>query len=162
MKEIELTQNKVSLVDDQDYTWLIKFKWCAHKDYNMWYARTNIKCLNEKWASIGMHVLILDRMLGYEESNLVSDHIDRNGLNNQRHNLRRVAHRINMHNRLPCGVSKYRGVSWHKPSNKWQSLVKTKGICTHLGYFDDEEEAAKVFDRAVKKIYSRNVILNFK
>lgn len=162
MKLIKLTQNKVSLVDDEDYNFLMGFKWYAYKHCNTYYARTNIQCLSGKRATIYMHMLVLDRMLGYEEGVSVSDHKDRNGINNQSYNLRRVSRNLNSHNKKISGKSKYRGVSWHKRSNKWQSRIGTDGVEIYLGMFDNEQDAAHVFDEAAREIYGDNAVLNFK
>lgn len=161
MKEIKLTQNKTALVSDQDFDYLTKFRWYTVRRSKTYYARTNIQCLGGKRTAIYMHQLILDCISGYnDESNLEPDHEDRNGLNNQRYNLRMVTHRMNMHNKQAYGESKYRGVSWHKPSNKWRSGVKTKGKNKHLGYFDNEISAAKAYDKAAKEIYGSKALLN--
>lgn len=161
MKEIELTQGKVALVDNEDFDWLMMFNWYAYKDGNTYYARTQIRCLNGKQVTIYIHQLILDKMYGYKEDGLVPDHEDRNGLNNQRYNLRRITHRLNLHNSKIQGISKYRGVCWHKRGNKWQAQIRTKGVLAYLGSFDSEIEAAKSYDKEAREIYGDNAELNF-
>ena len=161
MKEIKLTQGKVALVDDQDYDFLMRFKWSAAKARNRYYATTNIQCLDGRWTAIKMHQLILDRMLGYEENNLESDHKDREGLNNQRYNLRRVTPGLNRHNRSPYGKSKYRGVFGCGRSKKWEGRIIAKGKRYYLGRFDSEISAAKAYDRMSKKLYGSDAETNF-
>ncbi len=48
--------------------------------------------------------------------------------------------------RVSTQSSKYRGVSWYKKSNQWKAEIKVAGKLEHLGYFDDEAEAARAFD----------------
>ena len=160
MKEIKLTQGKIALVDDQDYDWLNKFDWHARKSRNTYYAATNIQCLDGKQTVIYIHQLILDQIHGYDENGLISDHKDRNGLNNQRYNLRRAAHGLNSHNREGWGKSKYKGVSWNKYNGKWLSMIDIKSKNKYLGYFNNEIDAAKAYDKAAKEIYGNNAVLN--
>ena len=44
------------------------------------------------------------------------------------------------------GTSRFKGVNWHKSHSKWKAKIKIDGKSTHLGYFDDEEEAASAYD----------------
>ena len=46
------------------------------------------------------------------------------------------------------GSSKYKGVSWYIQKNKWMAQIWIDGKHTHLGYFHDEEEAARNYDDA--------------
>jgi hypothetical protein len=57
--------------------------------------------------------------------------------------------------------SKYRGVTWHKSGNKWTAQITYDGKNHHLGYFEDEEEAAKAYDRAASAHKGEKAKLNF-
>jgi len=162
MKEIKLTRGEVALVDDQDYDYLMLFKWYASKEHNTYYARSNVRIAVGKWVGIKMHQLVLDRMFGYEENNLIPDHKDRNGLNNQRTNLRLVSHTISCHNRDSWAKSNYRGVHWHILKERWVSHISFGGETKHLGYFDSKIDAAKAYDKEAKEVYGDDAILNFK
>ena len=48
--------------------------------------------------------------------------------------------------------SKFRGVHWHKSHQKWQAKITMDGILTHLGYFDDDETAARKYDEHAARI----------
>ena len=48
----------------------------------------------------------------------------------------------------PPPLSAFRSVSWNKGSKKWQAAIHKNGKSSHLGYFDDEEEAAQMYDLA--------------
>lgn len=89
-KEIQLTQGKVTLVDDEDYEWLSQWKWCAKdgRNGNFYAFRAS------KNKSTYMHRLILDTPKGK-----VTDHINGNGLDNRRINLRICSYRENSHNK---------------------------------------------------------------
>jgi hypothetical protein len=94
---------------------------------------------------------------------LVVDHIDHNGLNNRKKNLRNCTFAENCRNtRLSSGTtSKYKGVHWHKRQKKWAAAIRCNNKTHHLGYFTDEAEAAKVYDKAAKKYHGVFASLNF-
>jgi len=133
MKEIILTQGKIALVDDEDYAWLNNFKWYANKLPCTYYAA---RAKPKRMGTEQMHRIILNA-----PSNLQVDHVDGNGLNNQRNNLRLVTPRENTQNRHYKMTSNYPGVSFKKQANKWVAQIQIKNKKIHLGYFDTEEEA---------------------
>jgi hypothetical protein len=89
MKEIKLTQGQVALVDDEDFEKINQFKWFAAKKGKTFYATRNIT-VNGKRKSALMHWYIMDGKS--------IDHIDRNGCNNCRNNLRFCTHQENQMN----------------------------------------------------------------
>jgi len=79
-----------------------------------------------------------------------TDHCDGNGLNNQRHNLRPAArsqNNQNGHKRAACS-SKFKGVSWDKKAAKWRAYIRVNAHLRHLGYFQDEQQAATAYNEA--------------
>jgi hypothetical protein len=80
-----------------------------------------------------------------------TDHIDGDGLNNQRHNLRSATDLQNACNqtrkRAGC-ASQFRGVTWHRRAEKWQAQIKIGGHLKYLGSFRDEFAAARAYDAA--------------
>ena len=161
MKEIQLNKqgkNKgkyVALVDDEDFERVNKLNWHANKSDNKFYARTNIR-VNGKRTCMKMHKFIID---GIE-----IDHVDSNGLNNQKHNLRSCTHHQNMMNKSPhinC-TSKYKGVSWKVKINKWQCQISINGNVIYLGVYTNEIDAAKEYDKKAKELFGEFAYLNFK
>ncbi len=118
-REIKLTMGKKAMVDDSDYEWINNMnKWQACKAPGIWYAR------RDKFPRL-MHRIIMGA-----KSNEECDHINGNGLDNRRSNLRLSAHRQNMSNmKKPIGrhgkptTSKYKGVTWYKKYNKWLAQI---------------------------------------
>ena len=138
-KEIELTQDKITIVDDCDYEDLIKYKWCANKRKNYWYAMRQGN-QNGQGYLIGMHRQILG--FGYKDGMMI-DHINRDGLDNRRSNLRVSNHILNARNsKLQANnTSGFKGVSWCKARGKWlvQICVRQKNI--RIGLYDDKMKA---------------------
>jgi hypothetical protein len=164
MKAIQLNQqgkNKgkyVTLVDDEDYEYLNQFRWSTYKDKNTYYARMVIK-INGETIRIRMHRLIMKT-----PKELLTDHKDGNGLNNQKYNLRICNYAQNAVNRKGRGKSDYLGVRVVKRKNKNKFLAS---ICKNyktilLGVYDNEIEAAKIYDNAAKIYHGEFARLNFK
>lgn len=151
MKEIKLTQGKVALVDDEDFEYLNQWKWHARRGNcgYTFYAGRQVRVFANKQKLIHLHVAIL----GNPQKGMVCDHIDGNGLNNQRINLRYVTIRQNTQNNVHrVKSSKYTGVSWDKKNLKWQSKIAVNGKCKALGRYVLEEEAFNVYRQAVESI----------
>jgi hypothetical protein len=149
MKEIRLTQGRVALVDDEDYEYLNQWNWCLieKKDKNLFYAARKVK--NRRL--ILMHRVIL----GLTDPNIFGDHVDRNGLNNQRNNLRVATHSQNCTNvkKYKNASSKYKGVSWHKASKKWVAQIQKDKKVLYLGGFEKEIDAAIAYNNATNSIH---------
>jgi hypothetical protein len=156
MKEIELTQGKSAIVDDEDYERVTAFKWHAVRCKRAWYAARSIK-----GRSFGMHRFLMGSP---PSEGLVIDHINGNGLDNRRCNLRWVTAAQNQANKIGFGTgSRFKGVARRSRSNRvrWEAVIKTKGVQRHLGYFDREEDAARAYDSAAVETFGVYARLNF-
>lgn len=161
MREILLTQGKVALVDNADYDWLNQHKWCAHKDHSgNCYAVRNSSRKSGKRFIIRMHREILE----LEQRDLRQvDHKNHNTLDNRRDNIRICSCQQNQRNQKIRSntTSKFKGVSWHRASKKWQAGMSIKGKTRNLGCWDTEEEAALAYDMAAFQEYGEFACLNF-
>lgn len=156
MKEIPLTQGRSALVDDEDYQYLIQFNWHASRYGNIYYAK-RIGWVNGKRTSIRMH----REIMGLIESKNLCDHIDGNGLNNQKVNLRIANYFQNNRNRRPQSntTSRYKGVSRHRLG--WQCRITHANKNTkHIGYFKTEEEAAIAYNKEAQNLFGGFAWLN--
>lgn len=152
------------MVDDEDYEWLSKYYWnITNNTTTTNYARSS--CFGK--PSVRMHRLIMG--LGdWKTDKIFVDHIDGNGLNNQKSNLRLCDKSQNGANRRKIKHStSYTGVRRIKPYNKYYhtAQIKVKGKSIHLGCFlgtsEGAVEAAKAYDSAAKKYFGEFANLNF-
>jgi len=167
MTKIELKRGFIVLIDDEDYKKVKNYTWFAQKSKYTHYVVT---------FDIGfsrMHRFIL----GITDPKIKIDHIDHNGLNNQKDNLRICTQSQNNRNKKASGLSKYLGVTkWNgtikytKKSGiiseykveRWRARIKYNGKEKLIGYFKKEKEAAKAYDDFAKKHIGQFANLNFK
>lgn len=151
MKQIPLTKGMFATVDDEDYEWLSAYNWKAMDTGWHNYARTYIKKSGGGYISALMHRMIL----GLEDRKMVGDHIDGNGLNNTRANLRACTHAENLCNRgrNSNSTSGFKGVTFQKQGGKWAARIRHKGIDRHLGLFISPELAHEAYKLAAANMH---------
>jgi hypothetical protein len=130
MKYIKLTKKERAIVDDDMFEYLNQWKWYCHG--NKYAARK----IGKRGKNIYMHRLILN----FPE-NLEVDHINRNGLDNRKENLRIVTHQQNMMNQKNRDNSKsgYKHINWDKQTNRWRVII-------YLGSYSKIEDAILVLN----------------
>lgn len=170
MKKISLHGKKgngrFALVDDEDYPILSGFKWFVdgkRNEYVRAARKTKMKGENGRVFHFYMHSVIL-----WRPSGMVIDHINGNGLDNRRSNLRIVTYSQNAANRK-ININNtvgFRGVSKRKPYGTFQAQIgirtsdgKHKKI--YVGTFKTAKEAAEARDKAASKYQSKFAKLNF-
>lgn len=148
-------KNQQVLIDNEDAQLISQYKWHLAYGPRTAYARTSIR-INQKYKKTFMHRLIL----GLTNPNIQVDHIDGNGLNNQKSNLRICTASENSRNGRAHldAVSRYKGVSFEQ--NTWAAKMRTKEhyLCKR---FTTECAAALQYDKWAKKYYGKFARLNF-
>ena len=140
-QKIYLSQQKFALVDDEDYENLQQFNWSLHVTAGSDYAKHIIKGTN---LTELMHRRIMNAIKGQE-----IDHINGNGLDNRKSNLRIVTHQQNLMNQKKTrGISQFKGVTWDKSRKKWMARIKLNRKTINLGRFETEKEASDTYDKA--------------
>lgn len=153
MKEILSNNGTVIKVDDDDYEYLAQFKWSISKPGHRRtvYARTNLKDHKGKNYTERMHRLIMKAGKG---TGVIVDHINGDGLDNRKENLRIVSSAQNATNvEITRGnTSGYKGVSYRKERNKWKTEIRknyktvfsSMSSCLHLAGLKYNHEAMRI------------------
>lgn len=163
MKEIALTQGQFALVDDEDYSFLNRWKWRTHKG-----QYTNYACRTVHVYGKDQHIFMHKLIMGVFDPSVDVDHIDLNGLNNQKINLRNATKAQNLCNRRSKNnsSSKYKGVSLSRQKYKssvyvcWQAEIQYNKKKYYLGHFKTEEEAALAYNKKAIEIQGEFAYLN--
>lgn len=155
MKVVPLSQGLVALVDDSVFASVNLHKWHADRREKTIYAR----------ARIAGSLVYLHRWLVNAPDSAKVNHWDGNGLHNWFDNLRVCTNAQNVRYQiLPRQgkrTSRFKGVSWYRRDQCWRAYIVLDACQKHLGYFDDEVEAAKAYDAAAQKLFGDFAALNF-
>lgn len=147
-KLIPLSKGKFAKVDNEDFEVISKYNWCVS---NNSYAYNH---------NLGfMHRYIMKTPSGFD-----TDHINHNGFDNRKSNLRVCLTVENCRNQRPRSgkKSKFKGVFYSKTMNKWESSIKFESDKIKLGYFEYETHAARAYDKKAKELFGEFAYLNFK
>jgi hypothetical protein len=150
MRTIDIGRGYIAMVDDEDYDLVSKLPWHPHVQGNLVYAVRSLWRVNTL-----MHRLLLP------DAGEHIDHIDGNGLNNCRSNLRSCSPSQNIRNsrKIKIGTSKFKGVHFYKKYQSWQSYIHTPERL-FLGYFRTEIEAALAYNFAAVHYFGEFARLN--
>lgn len=145
-----------AVVDLADLERVLRYRWCSIKIRQRTYAQTTIRRNGGK-THIYLHRYILDAPAG-----ALVDHVDHDGLNNRRSNLRLATPTGNVRNaRLRSdNPSGYKGVA-QTPSGRWRARIVVKGKRIWLGTHATAEEAARAYDAAARERFGQFACVNF-
>ncbi len=159
---VPLTQGVEAIVDLADIDLVQSRNWYASKGRHTLYAVSNGERRGSapRAPSVQMHRVVLG--LAPDDPREV-DHIDHDGLNNRRSNLRPATRSQNSRNMgSPTGArTPYKGVGWHSRDQSWRAYISIDRRQISLGYFATEEEAARAYDAAAVEAWGEFAWLNF-
>ena len=153
MRLIALTQGKFAEVDDEDFDYLNQWKWYATNRKTTWYAARKPKD----------RVFYMHReVLSLSDSKKQVDHVDSNGLNNQKINLRGCNQTQNNGNNRKRSDNKsgFKGVHHHSVYNSWIAQIRFLGKKTHIGSFQNKKEAVLAYNERAKEIFGEFARIN--
>lgn len=134
---LPLSQGYEALIDKCDVDLIFDARWHSKVKRHTVYARTNL-LIDGSYKTTYLH-----RVLMGDIGNMQVDHIDGNGLNNRRENLRMVTHAENLQNQPAShrNTSGFKGVSWNKFAKKWVANIGVDGKSYYLGSYDSPHVA---------------------
>lgn len=150
---------RFALVDPEDAERVLSYRWCpamvAQNGDRQYLYAVSSKARPSRY----MHRFIL----GITDPKVKVDHINHNGLDNRRCNLRVGSHQQNLFNRRPNAhaTSQYKGVHWVKSRERWRARIRFNGRDICIGDFEDEQEAAEAYDDAALMLFGSRAYLNF-
>ena len=156
--EIQISKDHSAIIDDDDTIVVNKYNWHIKPGRQTVYAETSVWLSKEKRVStISMHRLILGLRIGDKRQ---VDHVDGNGLNNSKSNLRIASSKQNAHNRPSQNgsISRYKGVTFHKRIKKWHAYIRVDNKLLHLGYHESEDCAAIAYNNAALKYFDKDFV----
>ena len=149
MKQIPLGENRYTTVSDEDYGWLVAFGWWNNGND---YAKASLP----DGRQVYMHRVIMDAPDG-----VTVDHINGDGLDNQRENLRFATQvQQNMNRPKYGGKSRYKGVYRRYDDRKWVAQISVGDKTQYLGSFKTQEEAAHVYNQEAYRLHGEFAYLN--
>jgi hypothetical protein len=146
---VPLTKGYTAIIDSADAHLLAAYNWKAQLSGKVVYAVRN-EMVNGKWVTHRMHQIVKGRIEGKEV-----DHIDGNGLNNRRSNLRHATHAENMRNQRvrADNTSGSAGVHFHKRDKKWVAYINCDGSRRNLGHHKCRTSALVAYAKASKLLH---------
>ena len=149
VKKLKLKNGEISLVDDDDYDFLMQWRWCLS---SKGYAQ---RCTTDG------KTFYIHRVVNKTPKGVHTDHINGERLDNRKINLRCATTSQNAINMSKSwGSSKYKGVAWLKNSNKWCAQIQFNKKLKWLGSFHKEEDAALAYNKKAIELFGEFAYLN--
>lgn len=161
MKTIPISRGLVSMVDDCDYPALSRHAWYAQTKSILPNGEKRFCVARRRSTADGRALIYMHREIMMPMPGMAVDHIDGDGLNNRRDNLRIVTNQENSWNRLPVYGQKFKGPAFHKKTGTWLSYIRVNRASILLGRFNSEIDAALAYDAAAIKFFGEFARLNF-
>lgn len=157
--DIDLGKGFVAVIDDEDADLVVGYKWYPMK------AEGKVYAAGWKHMPPGRFFVHLHRLIANAQPGDIIDHLDRDPLNCRRSNLRRVTRQQNSFNRGPNqngkpSTSKYKGVFWCRNSGRFRARIALNKKRIYLGYFDNDEDAARAYNAKAVELFGEFAYLN--
>jgi|SRR5271166_3741001 len=156
MKKIKLTQGFTAVVDDEDYErvvaagpWHVEIKQRGAGNERRYGAH------GDRREGKVIITLLHRFILGVTKPSVLVDHVDYDGLNCQRYNMRLASNLQNTRHqrKRKDNTSGCKGVHWNKDTQKWMVRIAVNGIRKYLGLFSSLKKAMQVYDDAAIKYH---------
>ena len=152
---LKLNHGKSTVVDAEDAPILRRYAWRAVRRHSLWYAA------GVKYGPKGRRDVYLHRLIAHARRGQTIDHLDGDGLNNRRRNLRKCSTKENIRNaRIKPHSSRFKGVYWSRHNREWRAQIGVNRRIITLGGFASETAAARAYNAAAVKHHGRFARLN--
>ena len=134
MKLIPLTQNRLAVVDDEDFEWLQKWKWFYHKNNRETGGYVEHSMYqNGRLYNVKMHVEIM-KYCGLWQPGFEIDHINTCCTDNRKENLRLATSKENHYNHrmYSFNTSGKCGVDWRRKNKRWRARLRLRSVWNAL------------------------------
>lgn len=160
-REIILSNGQIALVDAVDFSAVSAFKWAAHPSYSRTGERIGTYAHRVDTSEGRRRTVYMHRQIMGAARGQMVDHVNADGLDNRRANLRLCTASQNGANRPAKSKSGYRGVYFFPRLNRWGAHLCLHRKTIHLGYFHEIEDAARAYDTAALAQFGEFARLNF-
>lgn len=153
MRKIKLNNHRHALIDDSDYPLISQFRWHVVHPYR--------KCFYAGTQHNGRLVLMHRMILGANKGQLI-DHINHNGIDNRRKNLRFCTPTQNCMNKTKrhCkNDTPYKGI-YRGYKGTWRACIRLSNVTIHLGSHKTQEDAARAYNKEAKRLFGKFAHLN--
>jgi hypothetical protein len=158
---IPLSKGKHAIIDEEDFELISQYKWSATEpDHRRSiYARTNVKGVDGNYYTERMHRLLLGLQKG---DGKIVDHVNGNGLDNRKTNLRVSSRSDNAANVAIHRGNKsgYKGVSFRKDRCLWRTEIRRHGLNVYKSYSKCVHLAGRKYNDNAVRIHGASVWLN--
>jgi len=152
---VPLTQGAFTKIDVRDATEVMRKSWYLYREPK---TGRRYAVREERGVSVRLHRWLLNAAASEDV-----DHVNGDGLDNRRENLRKATAAQNTYNarKRSLGTSKYKGVNIDEGRRPWRARIRVDLKLIHLGRFATEEEAARAYDKAARRHFGKFACVNF-
>ena len=150
-RTIKLSRGLVAVVDTSDYRWLSEWKWSALLAPRTAYA------IRRDYAAPGQPMIYMHRLIMGATDGQEVDHIDHDGLNNRRSNMRTCTRAQNSQNQRPQSAH-YKGIC--RDGTGWRALITANKKVHYIGVYLTAIGAAHAYNMAATELHGEFALLN--